>query len=75
MTRAMPIRASSGTLRAAEDPRLGHTPAVCKKSYIHPRLLEDFAANTLSLPHTRATDLTVEAMRKVERNVAHYLAR
>ena len=59
--------------RVAEQ--LGHTPAVCTKSYIHPRLLEDFATNTLSLPHTRAADLTVEAMRKIERKVAHYLAR
>lgn len=33
---------------------LGNTPAVCRKSYIHPAVLEAFLANTL--PTARATD-------------------
>jgi DNA topoisomerase-1 len=28
--------------------RLGHTVAVCRKSYVHPKLLEDFTANRLA---------------------------
>jgi DNA topoisomerase-1 len=29
--------------------QLGHTPAVCRKSYIHPRVLDDFAADKLGV--------------------------
>lgn len=53
---------------------LGHTPAVCRASYIHPRLLEDFAAGRLArlkLKHANALD--VEALRAAEREVAKYL--
>lgn len=34
---------------AAIAQQLGHTPAVCRASYIHPRVLEDFTANKLSV--------------------------
>jgi DNA topoisomerase I len=27
--------------------RLGHTPTICKKSYVHPRILDDFASDRL----------------------------
>jgi DNA topoisomerase I len=52
---------------------LGHTAAVCKASYIHPRLLADFTAGTL--PRLRAgTAVTVDAMRAIEPAIARYLA-
>jgi DNA topoisomerase I len=63
--------------------RLGHTPAICRASYIDPRLFEDFTRNRLagSLVRTvrrqvaRHRDpLSVEALRSVERPVARYLA-
>jgi DNA topoisomerase-1 len=28
--------------------RLGHTPAICRKSYIHPRILDDFTGDRLA---------------------------
>jgi DNA topoisomerase-1 len=55
--------------------QLGHTPAVCKASYIHPQLLEDYTADRLKLPRVASTEITVEAMRKIESRVARYLAR
>jgi len=65
--------------------RLGHTPAVCRSSYIHPRLLEDFTANQLArtlVPlvrrrlrqHKIHDEIAVDALRAVEPVVARYLA-
>jgi len=34
--------------------RLGHTPAICRKSYIHPRLLDDFTADRFDPALVRA---------------------
>ena len=62
--------------------RLGHTVAICRSSYVHPRLLEDFAANRLArtlaplvrrrLRGRMTLDLT--NLRAVEGAVARYLA-
>jgi len=30
--------------------RLGNTPAICRKSYVHPAILDAFLANRLKLP-------------------------
>ena len=30
--------------------RLGNTPAICRKSYVHPAILDAYLANTLKLP-------------------------
>jgi DNA topoisomerase-1 len=65
--------------------RLGHTPTVCRTSYVHPRLFEDFTANRLArtlaplvrrrLRHHRSRDeIAVEALRLIEPVVARYLA-
>jgi DNA topoisomerase-1 len=59
--------------------QLGHTPAVCRASYIHPRVLDDFARGRLAriaprvqrIP-TRAS-LDVRALRAAEPIVAGYL--
>lgn len=32
--------------------RLGNTPSVCRKCYIHPAVLDAYAAGSLSMPHT-----------------------
>jgi DNA topoisomerase I len=67
--------------------QLGHTPAVCRQSYIHPRVLDDFRANLLAprlakLLQRRlgrhpvevaAGALDVAALRAIEPVVARYL--
>jgi DNA topoisomerase I len=59
--------------------QLGHTAAVCRASYIHPRLFDDFAADRLrSLAarvrkHARGA-LDVDALRAIEVDVARYLS-
>lgn len=62
--------------------RLGHTVAICRSSYVHPRLLDDFAANRLArtlaplLRRRVRGQLTLEVknLRAVEGAVARYLA-
>ena len=65
--------------------RLGHTPTICRTSYIHPRLFEDFTANKLArtlVPlvrrrlrqHKQGDEIAVEALRAIEPAVARYLA-
>ena len=64
--------------------RLGHTPTICRTSYVHPRLLEDFTANKLARTlaplvrrrlrqHKSRDDIAVEALRLIEPVVARYL--
>lgn len=67
--------------------RLGHTPAVCRKSYIHPRILEDFASGSLAKKlgpqlrrrlGTQTIDVSPEAidvtaLRSIEMAVARYV--
>jgi DNA topoisomerase I len=75
-------RSINDVLRRVAD-RLGHTPAICRASYVHPRLFEDFTSNRLGrslgkavrrrVSTTRPT-LDVEALQAVEPVVARYLA-
>jgi DNA topoisomerase-1 len=67
--------------------RLGHKPAVCRASYIHPRVIEDFSSDRLGrriggairrcLGHTTVTigadAIRVELLRAIEPVVARYL--
>jgi DNA topoisomerase-1 len=67
--------------------RLGHTPAVCRKSYVHPRVLDDFTNGALVRalgPQLRrrlgnreipvcADAIDVEALRAVETVIARYV--
>ena len=67
--------------------RLGHTVAICRSSYVHPRLVEDFTAHRLARElraevtrrlrraHLRDGAISVAALRAVEPAVARYLAR
>jgi DNA topoisomerase IB len=62
--------------------QLGHTPAICRSSYIHPQLLDDYAAGRLGELATRvprvahgAACLDVDVLRRIEPAVAAYLAR
>lgn len=76
-------RCINDVLRQVAD-RLGHTPAVCRASYVHPRLFEDFTANRLAravraavrrrVAHHTGDPLDVEVLRAVEPVVARYLA-
>jgi len=65
--------------------QLGHTPAVCRSSYIHPRVLEDFTQNRIPPVlvrqlHRRAgavemkpETIAVTTLRAIEPLVARYL--
>ncbi|HEY0480748.1 MAG TPA: hypothetical protein VGD37_24710 [Kofleriaceae bacterium] len=63
--------------------RLGHTPAVCRASYIHPRVIDDFTSGALGalarqvrrLPGNVAAGgaIDVRALRAIEPLVARYL--
>lgn len=68
--------------------RLGHTPAVCRKSYVHPRLLDDFTANRLATVLAKQIKrrcgssveicpdaIDVDVLRAIEPVVARYLER
>jgi DNA topoisomerase-1 len=76
-------RCINDVLRQVAD-RLGHTPAICRASYVHPRLFEDFTANRLArtlstavrrrVAHHDGDPLGVEALRAVESVVARYLS-
>ncbi len=73
--------ASSIATTRAGAAQLGHTPAVCRASYIHPRVLDGFAEGTLGelgravRRRVKAARLEVSALRAIEPIVAHYLAR
>jgi DNA topoisomerase-1 len=65
--------------------QLGHTPTICRTSYVHPRLFEDFTANRLARTlaplvrrrlrqHKASDEIAVEALRAIEPVVARYLA-
>lgn len=66
--------------------KLGHTVAVCRKSYVHPRILEDFASGRLTRslgPQLKRrlkralgeeAEIDVESLRAIEAVVAHYVA-
>jgi len=70
---------------AAVAERLGHTPAVCRASYIHPRVIDDFTSGALGalarqvrhrLPGGAAISadaIGVDALRAIEPLVARYL--
>jgi DNA topoisomerase-1 len=65
--------------------QLGHTPAICRASYIHPQILDDFAANKLAdlarqirrrgEPGRPATAgaIAIQTLRAIEPVVARYL--
>jgi DNA topoisomerase-1 len=62
--------------------QLGHTPTVCRASYIHPRVIDDFVADKLGLlarqlkrraPRTTSAAVAVETLRAIEPVVARYL--
>ena len=83
-------RTARGCKRCVQDvleqiaERLGHTPAICRSSYIHPRILEDFTANRLArtalaravraLARTSGRDpIAIDTLRAIEPAVAAYL--
>ncbi|NVB81347.1 MAG: DNA topoisomerase IB [Kofleriaceae bacterium] len=63
--------------------QLGHTPTVCRKSYIHPQIIDDFTDNRLEARLSRGVrravrnhdgdEIDVVALRAVEPIVARYL--
>jgi DNA topoisomerase-1 len=73
-------RCISSVLAAVAE-HLGHTPAVCRASYVHPRLLDDFSGARLAAlgraigRRVKTPSLDVEALRAAESLVARYLGR
>ncbi len=68
--------------------RLGHTPAVCRASYVHSRIVEDFTSGRLAdaigapirracagATYTEADQVPVTTLRAIEPIVARYLER
>ena len=64
--------------------RLGHTPAICRGSYVHPRLLDDFTGDRLAATRLaraarrlarggRRDPIAVDTLRAIEPSVAAYL--
>ena len=64
--------------------RLGHTVTICRTSYVHPQLLEDFTENRLAHSLARqiprrvrrpdpSEPITIDALRAIEPVVARYL--
>jgi DNA topoisomerase-1 len=66
---------------AAVAQQLGHTPAVCRASYIHPRVIDDFTADKLGTLARRlggrrrlaVSPFAVDTLRAIEPVVARYL--
>ena len=55
---------------------LGNTPAVCCKSYIHPAILEEFAAGRLTFPRTPVYQLLARSgLSSLERELLRFLRR
>ena len=61
--------------------QLGHSPAICRSSYVHPQLLDDYAAGRLGELASRvcrlargAACLDVDVLRRIEPAVAAYLS-
>ena len=79
-------RACKGCIKSVLEQvaaKLGHTVAVCRKSYVHPRILDDFASGRLARtlgPQLarrlkRSTgEIDVDSLRAIEAVVAHYVA-
>ena len=77
-----PTKRSINEVLATVAERLGHTVAICRKSYVHPRLFDDFLAGDLaSLARavrrkTKAGNRAIDvgALLAIEPIVARYLA-
>jgi DNA topoisomerase-1 len=68
-------RAIAEVIRGVAD-ELGHTPAVCRSAYVHPRVLDAFRAGRLPRafpPRLRAVHPDVRAMRQAEPYLARVL--
>jgi DNA topoisomerase I len=55
--------------------QLGNTPAVCRKCYIHPAVLESYLAGSLRIKWTALSNDQVSGMMTIEREVIRFLDR
>jgi DNA topoisomerase IB len=53
--------------------QLGNTPAVCRKCYIHPAVLESYLAGSLQLKWTNASKEPAFGMWAIERELIRFL--
>jgi DNA topoisomerase-1 len=80
-TFASETEAKRNVVRAIESvaSRLGNTPSVCRKCYVHPAILECYLGgimtNTLAKQVEEQAARQVQALRQEERDLMHLLAR
>ncbi len=55
--------------------QLGNTPAVCRKCYIHPAVLESYLAGSLQLKRADASEEQALGMWAIERELIRFLER
>jgi DNA topoisomerase I len=75
LNEATPTKA--GTLQVIKQvaAQLGNTPAVCRKCYIHPAVLESYLAGSLQLKSNSDTDRNAPEMWSIERQLIRFLNR
>ena len=70
-----PTKAGSLQVVKQVAKQLGNTPAVCRKSYIHPAVLESYLAGSLQLKRANASEEQAPGMWAIEREVVRFLKR
>jgi DNA topoisomerase I len=68
-----PTKAGSLQVVTQVAKQLGNTPAVCRKCYIHPAVLESYLAGSLQLKWTNASDEQAFGMWAIERDLIRFL--
>ena len=70
-----PTKAGSLQVVKQVAKQLGNTPAVCRKCYIHPAVLESYLAGSLQLKWTNASEEQALGMWAIERELIRFLER
>jgi DNA topoisomerase-1 len=70
-----PTKAGSLQVIKQVAKQLGNTPAVCRKCYIHPAVLESYLAGSLQLEGANASEEQAPGMWAIEREVIRFLKR
>jgi DNA topoisomerase-1 len=70
-----PTKAGSLQVIKQVAKQLGNTPAVCRKCYIHPAVLESYLAGSLQLKGANASEEQAPGMWAIEREVIRFLKR
>jgi len=68
-----PTKAGSVKVVKQVAQQLGNTPAVCRKSYIHPGVLESYLAGSLQLKRTKTSRDRALGIWAIERDLIRFL--